>query len=258
MEINEIEIFYRITGEGEPVLFVHGLGGDIRSYEFQEDALAEHFTLLMPDQRGHGHSDGPDADAVSTEDFANDLATFLKKLGYESVHVIGHSMGGMIAQQFALDYPHFVDKLVLIDTTPRITEETIDEVYSWREAQIEGGPEAYQEASMRSTYPQEFIDNNPELIEYLMSKEDLVNQEGVLAAGLGMASFDATDRLLEISAETLIIHGEEDVIMDISLAKLMHDRIPHSRIITFPECGHSPTVQRQDKLNQILIEFLAS
>ncbi len=257
-DVNGVEMFYRTTGQGDPILLVHGLGGDIRSWEFQENALAEHFTLIMPDQRGHGHSGGPDADTVSTEDFANDLATLLDKLNYDSLHVVGHSMGGMIAQQFALDHPEYVEKLVLIDTAPRITEATIDEVYSWREAQVEGGAEAYQEASVRSTFPREFIQNNPNLIDYLMSRENLVNQEGVLAAGLGMASFDITDRLSEIDAETLIIHGEEDAIMGLSLAKVMHERFPDSHIITFADCGHSPPVQCQDELNQIIIKFLSS
>lgn len=256
IEVDGIQLFYRVKGEGPSVLLIHGLGGDIRGWEFQEDNLSKHFTLLMPELRGHGRSEGPDAPVVTAEMFAKDIAVFLKKLGYDDVHVVGHSMGGVIAQQFTLDFPEHVKKLVLIDTAPKITEETIDEVYSWREAQVEGGQEAYHLAATKSTYSEEFIENNRELIDYLLNREDLVNEEGVLAAGLGLTSFDVTDRLSEIQIETLIIHGEGDRIIDYSLGKILHDEIPNSKLVSFPNCGHSPTVEKRETLGQILIDFL--
>ncbi len=256
IEIDGIQLFYRVKGEGPPVLLIHGLGGDIRSWEFQEDELAKHFTLLMPELRGHGRSEGPNAPVVTAERFAKDIAVFLKKLGCESVHVVGHSMGGVIAQQLTLDFPERVKKLVLIDTAPKITEETIDEVYSWREAQVEGGQEAYHLAATKSAYSAEFIENNRELIDLLLNREDLVNEEGVLAAGLGLASFDVTERLSDIRVETLIIHGEADCIIEYPLGKILHKEIPNSELVLFPNCGHSPTVEKREILGQILIDFL--
>jgi pimeloyl-ACP methyl ester carboxylesterase len=257
IRVNNIKLFYRVNGEGPAVLLIHGLGGDIRGWEFQEDELAKHFTLLMPELRGHGRSGGPDAPVVTAKMFAEDLAVFLKTLGYDDVHVVGHSMGGVIAQQFTLDFPELVRKLVLIDTAPKITEETIDEVYSWREAQVEGGQEAYHLAATKSTYSEEFIENNRDLIDYLLNREDLVNEEGVLAAGLGLASFDVTEKLSDIRVETLIIHGESDRIIDYSLGKILHEEIPNSELVSFPKCGHSPTVEKREILGQILIDFLS-
>lgn len=256
VRINDIMLKYRIVGEGPSVLLVHGLGSDMRSWEFQEGPLAEHFTVILLDQRGHGHSEGPGMDMVPTDVFAADLSAFLEHIGVEKTSVVGSSMGGLISLQFALDYPERVHKLVLIDTGPKITEETIDEVYGWREAQVEGGDEAYFWESTRSCYPEEFINNNKETIDYLMGRENLLNPEGVLAAGLGLSLFNVENRLHEISVPTLIIHGEEDRVFDVSLARLTSSLVPHSTLVTFPGCGHDPGVQMTDRLNELLIEFL--
>ncbi len=257
VRINDIMLKYRIAGEGPPVLFVHGLGSDMRGWEFQEKSLAEHFTLILVDQRGHGHSDAPGMDMVPAEVFAADLNALLDSIEVEKVSVVGSSMGGLISQQFALDYPNRVHKLVLIDTGPKITEETIDEVYSWREAQVEGGDEAYFWEATRSCYPEEFIQNNKETIDYLMNRENLLNPDGVLAAGLGLSSFNVEERLHELEMPTLIIHGQVDRVFDVSLAHLLSNYIPNSELVILPGCGHDPGVQMTDELNQLLIEFLS-
>ncbi|MFW9920299.1 MAG: alpha/beta fold hydrolase [Candidatus Thorarchaeota archaeon] len=254
--INDVVLKYRIVGEGPPILFVHGLGSDMRGWEFQEKSLSKHFKVILIDQRGHGHSTGPGMDMISAEVFAADLNAFLEHLEIERVSVIGASMGGLISQQFALDYPERIHKLVLIDTGPKITEETIDEVYGWREAQVEGGDEAYFWEATRSCYPEEFIQQNKDTIDYLMSRENLLNPEGVLAAGLGLSLFNVEERLHEIKAPTLIIHGAEDKVFDVALAQLASSRIPNAKLVLLPGCGHDPGVQMTNELNQLLIEFL--
>lgn len=256
VNVDGLDLFYEQKGTGPPLLMIHGLGGDNRGWEFQEEELAERFTLLMPELRGHGRSEGPAASTVPADRFAADLAIFLNELEYKKVHVIGHSMGGIIAQQFALDFPERVRKLVLMSTTPKVTEATIEEVYSWREAEVEGGREAYHWAAIQSSFSEEYIKNNREIIDYIMSKEDMMNEQGVLAAGMGLTSFDITDRLSEIEAETLVIHGEADCVMDFSLGKLLQRNIHNSELVSFPNCGHSPTVEKRETLGQILIDFL--
>ncbi|MFW9886172.1 MAG: alpha/beta fold hydrolase, partial [Candidatus Thorarchaeota archaeon] len=160
------------------------------------------------------------------------------------------------AQTFVLRYPERVDKLVLIDTTPKITEDLIDVVYSWREAQVEGGDEAYFWASLRSGYSDEWIENNPEMVQYLKDKSADTNPEGVLAAGLGFSTIDFTEQLSDIKSKTLVIHGEEDRIINLELGKMLHEGIKGSRLKVFEGCGHSPNVQMTDELNRALIEFL--
>lgn len=256
MQIDDITLKYRIVGEGPPVLLVHGLGSDMRGWEFQEPALSKHFKVILLDQRGHGHSSGPELDLVTADVFAKDLNTFLDEIGIEKATVMGASMGGLIAQQFTLTYPERVTKLVLMSTGSKITESTIDEVYSWREAQVEGGDEAYFWASTKSCFPEKFIENNKETIDYLMSRENLLNPDGVLAAGLGLSMFDAEERIHEIEVPTLIIHGEEDRVFDVSVARDAAEKIPNAELVTFPGCGHDPATQVTDELNKILVDFI--
>ncbi len=253
--LDDITLKYKILGEGDSVLLIHGLGSDMSGWEFQEGSLSEHFKVILLDQRGHGHSTGPGMDVVTAEIFARDLNAFLDHIGIDEVSVAGTSMGGIIAQQFVLDFSERVKKLVLISTGPKITEEVVDEVYGWREAQVEGGDEAYFWASIKSCYPEDFIDQNKEVIDHLMNKENLLNAEGVLAAGLGLSMFNAEERLHEINVPTLIIHGEKDRIFDVSLAREAAGLIPNSKLVTLPDCGHSPGVQMPERLNRLLVEF---
>ncbi|MFW9848733.1 MAG: alpha/beta fold hydrolase [Candidatus Thorarchaeota archaeon] len=255
-KIGDIVLHYRLRGEGPPLLLIHGLGSDMRTWEFQEDELAKHFQLILVDQRGHGHSTGPGMDAVMASVFVQDMITLLDHLGFKKVHVAGQSMGGLIAQEFALSHPERVERLILISTGYKITEETVDEVFSWREAQVEGGDEAYFRAATDSCFPQEFIDNNKELMDYLFNKENLLNPDGVMAAGLGLAMFDAADRISEIKNRTLIIHGDLDKVFNVSLAKEAHEIIPSSQLVIFKGCGHSSAIQMSEKMSETTIKFL--
>jgi pimeloyl-ACP methyl ester carboxylesterase len=258
LKIDDITLHYRLEGEGPPLLLIHGLGSDIRTWEFQEEALAKHFQLILVDQRGHGHSTGPGMDAVMAPIFVQDMIALLDHLGFSKVHVVGESMGGLIAQEFALTHPERVERLILLSTGYKITEETVDEVYSWREAQVEGGDEAYFRTATNSCYPKEFIDNNKELIDYLFNRENLLNPDGVMAAGLGLAMFDATDRLAELKRKTLIVHGDLDKVFNVSLAQEAHELIPDSKLEIFKGCGHSAKTQMSDRMSETIIKFLTT
>ncbi|MFX1368426.1 MAG: alpha/beta fold hydrolase, partial [Promethearchaeota archaeon] len=193
---------------------------------------------------------------ISPDSFADDLDALLQHLGHSKVHVVGHSLGGIIAQHFVLRHPKRVNKLVLMGTTPKVTDDLIDVVYSWREAQVEGGQEAYFWTSLRSGYSDEWIENNPEMVQYLKEKSEDVNEAGMVAAGLGLASADFTERLPEIKAETMVIHGDDDRIVNPKMGELLHKRIPNSVMKVFKNCGHSPTVQEREELTRVLIDFL--
>lgn len=257
-DVNDLSMFYRTTGEGAPVLLIHGLGSDNTGWEFQEDALAEHFHLILPDLRGHGTTTVKELGMMIPPDvIADDLSGLLDHLGHDKVHVVGISLGGMVAQNFVLRHPDKVDKLVLADTTPKVTEDLIDVVYSWREAQVEGGDEAYFWTSLRSGFSDEWIEDNPDMVQHLKEKSKSTNAEGVLAAGLGFSTMDFTEDLSTIKSKTLIIHGDDDRIVDLEMGKLLHKGIHGSKIKIFEGCGHSPTLEMAEEFNKVLIDFLS-
>src|SRR5215213_5360474 len=102
--LNGIDVFYEKRGQGDPVLLVHGLGSSTEDWEAQVDALAHEFTVITYDVRGHGRTAKP-ATSYSVAQFAADAAALVCALGLGPVHVVGLSMGGMIAFQLAADHP---------------------------------------------------------------------------------------------------------------------------------------------------------
>ncbi len=252
----DLTMFYKVVGSGDPILLIHGLGSDHRGWEFQEEALASHFQVIMPDLRGHGRTEVDELGMmIPPDNFADDLDALLHHLGHEKTHVVGHSLGGIVAQHFVLRHPSRVDKLVLMGTTPKVTDDLIDVVYSWREAQVEGGQEAYFWTSLRSGYSDEWIENNPEMVQHLKEKSEDVNEVGIVAAGLGLASVDFTEQLSIVKAATMVIHGDDDRVINPKMGELIHKSIPGSVMKIIKNCGHSPTVQEREELNRILIDF---
>ena len=258
VQIEDMTMFYKTVGEGEPFLMIHGIGSDHLAWENQEEDMSRHFRLILPDLRGHGKTTVPNLGSmIPGSRLADDLAGLLDHLGYDRVHVLGHSMGGIVAQFFVLRHQNRVRKLILVDTSSEIAEETVDVVYSWREAQVEGGDEAYFWTSLRSSYPAEWIENNPDIVQHLKERSGNVNPAGVLAVGLGLAAdFKFTKKLSNIHVPTLIIHGEDDRVFNVQLAKIMHENIPQSELKILKGCGHAPTRQMTDKFNKLVIEFL--
>ncbi|NJN45685.1 MAG: alpha/beta fold hydrolase, partial [Candidatus Competibacteraceae bacterium] len=115
----DIELYYEITGQGHPLLFIHGLGSCTEDWEQQVAFFAQRFLVITFDVRGHGRSDKP-PDPYSIPLFARDTVGLLDVLGIASAHVVGLSLGGMIAFQLAVDVPRRVDSLVIVNSGPAV------------------------------------------------------------------------------------------------------------------------------------------
>src|SRR3990172_8249461 len=115
--VNGIEIYYREKGAGYPVFMVHGYTGNLRNWALQVPVLSREFRMVSMDHRGHGHSDKPTGpEDYSLELMAEDAYGLLEHLGIRECYVVGHSMGGAIAQNLVLAHPDKVRALVLVDT----------------------------------------------------------------------------------------------------------------------------------------------
>jgi len=255
LKLNDISMFYRTSGRGKPLLAIHGLGGDNTSWEYVEPYLSKRRKLIMPDLRCHGKS-GSTGGIVAPSDYANDLATLIQHLGYDSLPVLGTSLGGLVLQQLVLEDPESVSAAVMIDTAPKITEYTGNVVYSWREAQVNSGDEAYWWASTQDGLTPEFIDKHPEVIRHLKEKFLRASGLDMVNAVLGFADFDAVDRLRRVKVPVLVVHGGRDRVFLPEMGQLLHDSIKNSQFRIIEGVGHSPDIEVPELLSDVLLQFL--
>ncbi len=204
VKVNDINIYYEIRGDGEPLVLIAGLGTDMTIYEPIIRRLALKYRIIAFDNRGVGRTDKPDI-PYTIEMMANDTAGLLKALDIKQAHVLGISMGGRIALALVLQNPELVKSLVLTSTFARQTGNTRP-LLRFRLMQ-------YSTARIFKKYPQP---------RYAYDRQ--------LKASRG---YDCSDRLGQIRAPTLILHGTKDNIAPIPLALEMHEGIKGSKMITF-------------------------
>ncbi|HMO55034.1 MAG TPA: alpha/beta hydrolase, partial [Tepidiformaceae bacterium] len=126
----DIITYYEEAGSGDPLVLIMGLGGDLQGWALTAPALAKHFRGITYDNRGAGRTSAPDK-PYSIEGMADDLAALLDELKISKAHIVGYSMGGMIAQEFALKYPGKVDRLVLLASSPGLDGYSRTIVRNW-------------------------------------------------------------------------------------------------------------------------------
>ncbi|TXT57930.1 MAG: hypothetical protein BAJATHORv1_10639 [Candidatus Thorarchaeota archaeon] len=255
LQLENHHITYRMSGSGSPLLLVHGLGGDNTSWEFTEPFLSKHFELVLPDLRCHGTS-GCTEGTPPPEAFADDMIQLVEHLEITPVPVIGTSLGGMVVQQMIIDRPDLFSSAVLIDTTPRVTERLVDMVYAWREAQVDEGDKAYWWTATKDTLTPEFIENNPDTLNYLLNKFLNSENEANVLSSIGFATFDAVEKLRFVKIPVLVIHGEFDQLIIPEDGKLLHEAIPGSRLEIIAKCGHSPDIEVPEKLSNLIVDFV--
>jgi len=261
--VNGIDIYYKVHGEGEPLLLIAGLGYDLWMWHKMVPGLAEHFQVITFDNRGVGLSGKP-AGPYTAQMLAADTAGLLDALDVDSAHVMGHSMGGFVAQALALDHPGKVRKLILsatnfggprhVPVTPEalavLTDMTSDPITRLRRGIV------------ISTGPG-FAEEHPELIdEWVQYRvEHPIDPHGYGAQlGVGMAllaeaaSFE--HRLKDVSAPTLILHGQHDKVVPPENARLLAGQIPNSTVKILPGAGHFFPFEVPDGAVRAIVEFL--
>ena len=245
-----MKVAWERHGKGAPLLLIHGLGYARWGWEPVLEPLARSFDVILFDNRGIGESDAPPG-PYTVPELAADALQVLDEGGVERAHVLGTSLGGMVAQELALSAPERVDRLVLACTTP-------------------GGPESFpmpertvQLMTSGATLRQ-FVENaladqpDPELVERILRHREATAQplEAWSAQAAAGAMFDALDRLPRIEAPTLILHGTEDAVVDSRNSALLGLRIPNARVEVFPGGGHLFFWEQPQRFVEVVTEFL--
>jgi len=267
-------------GDRDTVVFVHGLGVARWSWNWQREAVAEEYDVLLPDNRGSGNSEAALPPVIpklprplrlllftkvagySIEGLAADLEAVLADAGVEEAHVVGASQGGMIAQQYALDYDR-ARSLALLCTTHGgdeavpIPDETVETIFDVPDGASERETIRHR---MGPAINDEFAENNPELIEEILDlrvEQDAGEVARESQGGAG-ANFDVSDRVGDIDVPTLVLHGTADRVLPVENARLLAEKIPGSRLELVDGGAHLFMIEDADRVNELLLGFLGS
>lgn len=258
--INGIDIYFERHGEaGEPLVFVHGYTGDITDWRHQIEPFSKDYQLLIFDDRGHGKSEAPrDRTSYSIEQMADDSEALMAEVGFERYHLLGHSMGGAIAQEIALRSPGRLLSLTLEDTAPLFDlsgNEMLRKMSAARNqiAETQGMGALSQWKSPFPIPPHMSAERQAEVAERLgrMSVDAFIGAQAGLNSWTG-----AIDRLPSIVAPTLVIVGDLDFAPLIHASKKMAKAIPNAALEVIPETGHSPQYERPELFNAALRRHL--
>ena len=240
--VNATELFYLRRGAGEPLLLIQGMSGNHLHWgESFEARLQDAFELVPFDNRGVGFS-GPLTGAFSIADLADDAAGVLDALDLPSAHVMGVSMGGMVAQELALRHPGRVRTLTLGCTTPGgpgsvPTDPAV--VTAMAAAAMSGDREHAMEVAWTYNVSASFAANAEAKAAIRATLTEAPASLPVLLAQLqAIAGHDTLDRLHEITAPTLVVHGAADRMLPVGNATLIAERIAGSRLEILDGIGH--------------------
>ncbi len=256
--VNGLELHYREAGSGTPVLLVHGFTGNSRNWALCVPVLRQRYRVVSPDLPGHGLSARPDDPAVYTlEAMAADVAALMDTLGLERCHLVGHSMGGMVAQLVALAHPGRLRSLVLVDTSAEPPEGLrTRERARLVELAREQGMEAVWEAQLAMNPQADQLRAQPEFLQTWREQFLMTSREAYIYCAQAMAQRrPLLDDLERLSLPTLIVCGENDGPF-VGPSQRMHQRIRGSQLVFIPRCGHTPQVERPEEFNRVLLDFL--
>ena len=264
--INGIDIYYETQGnaEGEPVLLIMGLGSNALAWAPQVAGLTPHYRAITFDNRGIGRTSVPEGPYTMTQ-MAADTAGVLDQVDVATAHIVGASMGGMIAQEFALQYPRRVRSLTLMCTTPggphsagyERMKERSSEVFAAEDVATAMTPERIKEMLLELFSPEFIANPGPgfaQMAQAMMQyPPTATGMRGQMAAIL---AHDTYDRLPRITAPTLVMAGDADPMVDPANARILAERVPGAELRLFPGLRHGFTAEKPDEVNAALLDFL--
>lgn len=242
-------------GSGPVVMLVHGVGADGTSWDEIAAALTAQFRVLRLDLRGHGRSGHIDS-SLTLNDFVQDVIDVLDAAQVAKAHVVGFSLGGMIAQGIGLRHPDRVGKLVLLSAVAGRTEEERARVQTRLGILREQGIGAITGAAQDRWFTAGFIARHPELVQRRMQQLQENHAPSYAAAYTVFSTSDLGDELHAIRAPTLVATGEHDVGSNTRMALYMHAQIPGSKLEILPGLRHSILVEAPDLVTTLVRDFL--
>jgi 3-oxoadipate enol-lactonase len=253
IDANGTKIAFAQSGEGAPLLLLHGAEADHSMFDAFARLLAEHFTVIAYDQRDSGATRNP-PEPYGLGELADDAAALIAALGHPRAHVFGASLGGVIAQVLAARHPERVDRLVLSSTfhagTPPLTINP--EVFPKLAALRAGLPETAAEIA-RYFFPDDYVTDHPDVVDiFTGTRRDEAQKQRRAAILARPIEVD----LAVITAPTLVLAGAEDRLIPPAHTLSLAREIPNARTVTIRGAGHVGTIQDPAAVAEEVLAFL--
>ena len=271
--VGSIELYYEEHGSGDPLVLIMGLAADSMAWLFQIPDFSKGYRTIVFDNRGVGRSSKPPG-PYSIHQMADDTAGLLDVLGIARTHVVGVSMGGMIAQELALRHPQRVRGLVLACTYPEpdadverqrqfSTTELGGTITAGGEVQIDVSaldPMRFFQQLLPLAFSEQFIANElPKLIELFSGALQYgFSLEAILGQVAAVMSHKATDRLHHITSPTLVITGDADRLVSPANSDILAKHIPGARLVKVSGGSHGFNFETPEVFNREVLSFLAT
>jgi pimeloyl-ACP methyl ester carboxylesterase len=259
---NGQELYYEVHGDGPPLVLVMGIGYDSSLWTLaQVPTLSTQFQVVIVDNRDAGRSSQA-MHPYTIADMADDLAGLLDALAIQRSHLLGLSMGGMIAQEFALRHADRVDRLVISGSGAAPARSAVDPVriWSWVKAHDASG-EVFGGQQLTALFSTGFLRNHKAVQDttaLLASNPYPMSPEAYGRQADAYLRYDAVDRLSAITAPTLVVVGEQDLLTPPWVAREVADAIPGARfeVIRGDGSSHVVPIERPDEFNRVVSSFL--
>jgi len=250
----DINLHYESYGEGEPVLFIHGLGSSVRDWEYQVNEFSKDWQVVVFDVRGHGQSEKPPG-PYTIPLFARDTAELVRSLGLAPVHVVGISMGGMIGLQLVIDRPDLIKSLVVINSGSELVIKSVkDQLQVWQRLLI---PRVFGMRKMGVILGERLFPKpeHAEIKQIFIDRWAENDVRSYMESFKALVGWSVTDRLKEIESPVLVVAADEDY-TPVASKEAYVRLIKLGELVVIKDSRHPTPVDQPEAFNQVLREFL--
>ncbi|MBM3573507.1 MAG: alpha/beta fold hydrolase [Alphaproteobacteria bacterium] len=251
--------YYRLSGRGNPVVLIHGVGADLTMWDAQVAALGTRYAVVRYDMLGHGGTAKPPGER-SLADFVRQLLILLDHLKWQRATFVGFSMGGMVAQAFAVRHPERVERLAILnavyDRSPAASAAVVE-----RAKQVaRDGPAANVEVALKRWFTPAYAAAHPEVLAAVRQRMETNDLQGYLNAYRVFATGDRelVEAIRAIACPTLVATGALDPNSTPEMARRMAEIIPNAKLEIWPGLAHMTPVEGAKVVNLSLLRFLAA
>lgn len=258
VSINDANIYYEVYGEGHPLILISGYACDHQIWLPILNKLKKHFKVILFDNQGVGLTTDNGKD-LSIDLMSQDVISLMDKLNIERAHLIGHSMGGNIAANIAINYPTRLSKLILLTTSAKWRQATVQGMQSLLSLRQAGTDmETLVKAVMPWLFGEKFLSDERNVHAYIQSALSNSNPQSVINQSRqfnAVTNFDIRGELGKIKSETLVVYASEDLLSLPYESEFLSSNIPKGKLINL-DCAHCVQIECPHELSKAILDFL--